>query len=268
MHVHDLFSLTGKVALVTGGGTGLGQQMAEALAEAGADVVIASRTLARCHEVAESLKAHGGRPSALALDLADLTAAEGVIDHIIADYGRLDILVSNAAATDVNKPFERLTTERFEAVLRVNLTGVLACGQAVLDPMRRQGGGKIINIASVYGLLGIDASLYGADPETRPMANFAYTASKGALVNLTRDMAVSWAPYGINVNGICPGMFPVEANMKKWPEGTFDRLAERIPLKRMGTSIDLKGAVVYLASAASDYVTGHNLIVDGGWTAW
>jgi NAD(P)-dependent dehydrogenase (short-subunit alcohol dehydrogenase family) len=113
----------------------------------------------------------------------------------------------------------------------------------------------------------VDTRLYGASAE-RPMLNSAYTASKGAVVNLTRDLAVAWAPDGIRVNAISPGMFPVESNIKKWPEGTFEQLRRRVPLARMGNDTDLKGAVIYLASAASNYVTGHNLVVDGGWTAW
>ncbi len=267
MNTLDMFKLDGAVAIVTGGATGLGLQMATALAEAGAQVVVASRNAQRCEEVAETLRAHGGQHTALALDLNDPDAAQAIVRAVMAQYGRVDILVNNAAATDVNRPFEELTTERWEGVLRVNLTGALRCAEAVLEPMRAQGRGKIINIASVYGMVGVDASLYGGSPE-HPMRNFAYTASKGALVNLTREMAVSWAPHGINVNAISPGMFPVESNMRKWPEGTFERIRQRIPLRRMGSATDLKGAVVFLASAASDYVSGHILVVDGGWIAW
>jgi gluconate 5-dehydrogenase len=262
-----LFKLNSAVAIVTGGATGLGLQMTSALAEAGAKVVVASRNLRRCEDVAESLHAQGGPHMALALDLNDPDAAQAMVRAVMAQYGRVDILVNNAAATDVNRPFEELTTARWEGVLRVNLTGALRCAEAALGPMRAQGRGKIINIASVYGMVGVDASLYGATSE-HPMRNFAYTASKGALVNLTREMAISWAPYSINVNAISPGMFPVESNMRKWPEGTFERIRQRIPLGRMGSATDLKGAVVFLASAASDYVTGHILVIDGGWIAW
>lgn len=267
MNTLDMFKLDGAVAIVTGGATGLGLQMATALAEAGAQVVIASRNVRRCESIAESLRAQGGPHMALALDLNDPDAAQAMVRAVMAQYGRVDILVNNAAATDVNSPFEELTTARWEGVLRVNLTGALRCAEAALGPMRAQRRGKIIHIASVYGMVGVDASLYGASPE-RPMRNFAYTASKGALVNLTREMAVSWAPYGINVNALSPGMFPVESNMRKWPEGTFERIQQRIPLGRMGSATDLKGAVVFLASPASDYMTGHVLVVDGGWIAW
>lgn len=267
MSVLDLFKLTDQVAIVTGGATGLGHQMATALAEAGAHVVVASRNLDRCQAVADELRSLGGRPLAVQLDLARPETIEAMAQTVLATYGRVDVLVNNSAATDVNKPYEPLTLERFEAVLRVNLSGALMCSQAVLEPMRAQGGGRIVNITSVYGMVGVDASLYGGGDD-RPMRNGAYTASKGGLINLTRELAVSWARYGIRVNSISPGMFPVEANIKKWPEGTFDRLQQRIPLNRMGNTTDLKGAVVYLASAASDYVTGHNLVVDGGWVAW
>jgi gluconate 5-dehydrogenase len=267
MNTLDMFKLDGQVAIVTGGATGLGLQMATALAEAGAHIVMASRNAQRCEEVAESLRAAGHLATAMPLDLNDANAPKNLVRAVMERYGRVDILVNNAAATDVNKPFEEFDVARWEGVMRVNLTGVMLCAQAVFEPMKQQGHGKLINIASVYGMVGIDASLYGATPE-HPMRNMPYTASKGAIVNLTRELAVSWAPYGINVNAICPGMFPVESNLKKYPDGTFDRVRQRIPLGRMGTATDLKGAVVFLASAASDYVTGHNLVVDGGWVAW
>lgn len=267
MSIQNLFALSGKVAVVTGGATGLGRQMASALAEAGADVVIASRNLDRSRHFVDELRRLGGRPMAYPLDVAQPTGPRGMVNAVQSAYGRVDILVNNAAATDINRPYEPLNVERWEAILRVNLTGVMLCAYAVLDPMKQQGGGKIINIASVYGLVGVDTRLYGASDE-HPMLNAAYTASKGAVVNLTRDLAVTWAPLGIRVNSISPGMFPVESQMKKWPEGTYEQLSRRVPLARMGNDTDLKGAVVYLASAASDYVTGHNLVVDGGWTAW
>lgn len=267
MNVREMFDLTGKVALVTGGSTGLGFQLATALAEAGANVVVASRNLERCTEAAARLQALGSRSLALSLDLAQPAEITQTFQKVLDVYGQIDILVNNSAATDISKPFQPFTLEAWEGMLRVNITGLMLCSQAALEPMKRQGRGKIINNASVYGLVGVDASLYGGSPENY-MNNAPYTATKGAVVNLTRQLAVAWAPYGINVNAISPGMFPVEANVRKWPAGTFDRLQQRIPMHRMGGENDLKGAVVFLASAASDYVTGHNLVVDGGWVAW
>jgi gluconate 5-dehydrogenase len=267
MSIQSLFDLTSRIAIVTGGATGLGKQMSTALAEAGAHVVVASRNLERCQQIANELRALGGTPLAYQLDLAQPANATAMVAAVLAAYGRIDILVNNSAATDVNKPFEPFDVTRWEGVLKVNLTGVMVCAEAVHAAMKAQGGGKIINVASVYGMVGVDTRLYGASPE-RPMLNSAYTASKGAVINLTRDLAVAWAPDGIRVNAISPGMFPVESNMKKWPEGTFEQLSRRVPLVRMGNDTDLKGAVIYLASSASDYVTGHNLVVDGGWTAW
>lgn len=267
MNIHQLFDLTGKVAIVTGGGTGLGRQMATALAEAGADIVLASRNQARLEEVADELRGLGRRVLALSVDVSDAAAPQAMVKQVLAELGRVDILVNNSAAQDVNRPFEAFDVVRWNAVLAVNLTGALVCALAAHEPMKSQGGGKIINVASVYGMLGVDSRIYGATPE-RPMRNFPYTATKGGLINLTRELSVAWAPYGIQVNALSPGMFPVESNIKKWPEGTFDRLRERIPAGRMGNATDLKGAVVFLASAASDYVTGQNLVVDGGWTVW
>jgi NAD(P)-dependent dehydrogenase (short-subunit alcohol dehydrogenase family) len=267
MSVLDMFRLDGSVAIVTGGAQGLGLQMATALAEAGAQVVVASRNLQRCQEAAEALPVQDGPHMALPLDLNDSEAAAEMVRAVLARYGRIDILVNAAAATDVNRTFEELTAERWETILRVNLTGALRCAQAVFDPMRARARGKIINIVSVYGLLGVDARLYGATVE-KPMCNFPYTASKGGLVNLTREMAMSWAIYGINVNALSPGIFPDETTAGRYPAGTLDRLQQRIPLGRFGGKTDLKGATVFLASAASDYMTGHILVVDGGWTAW
>lgn len=267
MSLPSLFDLSGRVAVITGGATGLGRQMAGALAEAGAAVIIASRNLERSEQFATELRAGGARAAALPLDLASESGPQELFDAVLAMHGRADILVNNAAATDVNRPFELPSIARWDAVMRVNLTGAMFCAQAALAPMKAQGRGAIINIASVYGMVGVDTRLYGAS-DARPMLNAAYTASKGALINLTRDLAVSWAPHGIRVNAISPGMFPVESQKSKWPAGTYEQLARRVPLARMGTEHDLKGAVIYLASDASSYVTGHNLVVDGGWTAW
>src|SRR5262249_10138416 len=149
--------------------------------------------LERSSQFVAELQKIGGKPLAYALDLADAKAPQAMVDSVLAANGHVDILVNNAAATDINRPYEPLSVERWESVLRVNLTGVMLCANAVLAPMKAQGGGKIINIASVYGMVGVDTRLYGASAE-RPMLNSVYTASKGAVINLTRDLAVTWAP--------------------------------------------------------------------------
>src|SRR5438105_5004586 len=165
MSVHSLFDLMGQVAIITGGATGLGRQMALALAESGADVIIASRNIDRSAQFVEELRGLGGKPLAYQLDVSKPAAPQAMVDAILAEYGRIDILVNNSAATDINRPYEPLNVERWDAVLRVNLTGVMVCANAVLGPMKTQGRGKIINIASVYGMVGVDTRLYGATAE-------------------------------------------------------------------------------------------------------
>lgn len=266
MKTAELFDLTGKVAIVTGGARGLGRQMATALAEMGANMVIASRQQEQCQQAAAEFRALGRRALGLELDLAELSSVRALVEQTRAEFGRIDILVNCSAATGIS-PMQPLTPEVWETAIRVNLTGAFWCSQEVAEVMKTQRRGKIINIASVYGQVGIDTRLYDRPGEAH-FEHFSYTASKGALVNLTRDMAVNLARWNINVNAISPGMFPSPTILEKYGQAVFDRLRERTPLGRTGGEDDLKGAVVYLASAASDFVTGHNLVVDGGWLAW
>jgi gluconate 5-dehydrogenase len=256
MHTRELFDLTGKVAIVTGGGGGLGGQMARALAEMGADIVLCGRHSARAEEAATELSALGVRALGLGCDVTDRDAVRALVDRTKEELGRIDILVNNAGRAWV-APAATMPVEEWRRVLDVNLTGAFLCAQAAGNVMIEQGGGKIINIASVAGL-------GGAMPEV--LDAIAYNASKGGLINFTRDLAVKWARHRINVNAIAPGWFPSRmssAIVERWG----DRLARNIPLGRIGGDEDLKGAVVYLASRASDYVTGQVLAVDGGQTA-
>jgi gluconate 5-dehydrogenase len=256
MHTRELFDLTGKVAIVTGGGSGLGRQMARALAEMGADLVLCARKAERCEEAARELSALGVRALGLRCDVTDRDDVRALVDRTKAELGRIDILVNNAGRAWV-APAATMPVEEWRRVLDVNLTGAFLCSQAAGNVMIEQGGGKIINIASVAGL-------GGAMPEV--LDAIAYNASKGGLINFTRDLAVKWARHRINVNAIAPGWFPSRMSstiVERWG----DRLARNIPLGRIGGDEDLKGAVVYLASRASDYVTGQVLAVDGGQTA-
>jgi NAD(P)-dependent dehydrogenase (short-subunit alcohol dehydrogenase family) len=256
MHTRELFDLTGKVAIVTGGGGGLGRQMARALAEMGAGIVLCGRQAARAEEAATELSALGVRALGLGCDVTDRDAVRAMVDRTKKELGRIDILVNNAGRAWV-APAATMPVEEWRRVLDVNLTGAFLCAQAAGNVMIEQGGGKIINIASVAGL-------GGAMPEV--LDAIAYNASKGGLINFTRDLAVKWARHKINVNAIAPGWFPSRmssAIVERWG----DRLARAIPLGRIGGDEDLKGAVVYLASRASDYVTGQVLAVDGGQTA-
>ncbi len=256
MHTRELFDLTGKVAIVTGGGGGLGRQMARALAEMGADVVVCGRKAERFEQAAGELSALGVRALGLRCDVTIPDEVRALVDRTKGEFGRVDILVNNAGRAWV-APAATMPVEEWRGVLEVNLTGAFLCAQAAGNAMIAQGGGKIINIASVAGL-------GGAMPEV--LDAIAYNASKGGLINFTRDLAVKWARHKINVNAIAPGWFPSRmssAIVERWG----DRLARNVPLGRIGGDHDLQGAVVYLASSASDYVTGQVLAVDGGQTA-
>jgi NAD(P)-dependent dehydrogenase (short-subunit alcohol dehydrogenase family) len=253
----DLFDLHGKVAIVTGGAAGIGRQMAEGLAELGADLVLGARKADRCAAAAAELAAATGvRALGVGCDVADPAQVDAMVASAVDRFGRVDVLVNNAGTTWA-APAETMRLEDWRKVLDVNLTGAFLCCQAAGRVMMAQGGGKIVNIASVAGFGGSPAEL---------MDTVAYNASKGALITLTRDLAVKWARHGINVNAIAPGWFP--SRMTAWTlEHHGETLSQLVPLRRFGGPHDLKGAVGYLASAASDYVTGHVLVVDGGTSA-
>jgi NAD(P)-dependent dehydrogenase (short-subunit alcohol dehydrogenase family) len=252
-HVRELFDLRGRTAIVTGGGRGLGRQLAEALAEGGADVVLCGRKLETCQATAAALAGHGVRTLALACDVRDPAQVEAVVARTLDELGRLDILVNNAGTTWKAWP-EELPLAAWQKVIDVNLTGSFLFAQAAGKEMIARGGGKIVNVASV-------AAFRGESPEA--MNSIPYNASKGGIVAFTRDLAVKWARHGINVNALVPGWFPSEMSTLVL-ERAGSHLLDGIPLGRFGGDDDLKGAVVYLASAASDFVTGQTLVVDGG----
>jgi NAD(P)-dependent dehydrogenase (short-subunit alcohol dehydrogenase family) len=248
----NLFDLSGKVAIVTGGGSGLGLQMAHGLADAGSDLVLCARKLERCEEAAAAMPT---RALALPLDVSDEDSVRAMVARVVHEFGRVDILVNNAGTVWGAAP-EDIPLKGWQKVVDVNLTGVFLCAQAAGRVMIEKGGGKIVNVASVAGL-------HGAPAET--MNSLPYHATKGGVISLTRDLAWKWARHGINVNAIAPGWFP--SDMANFVLERNPQLAERIPLGRFGGPEDLKGAVVFLASRASDYVTGHTLVVDGGQSA-
>jgi gluconate 5-dehydrogenase len=257
MNVRELFDLKGRVALVTGGSIGLGRQIAQALAETGADVILCARKIERCQEAAKALEALGVRTMALACDVADPDQVRAVVDATIAQFGRIDVLVNNAGIS-WGAPAEEMRLADWQKVLDTNLTGTFLFCQHVGKVMIGQRSGKIINMASVAGLGGAPAEVVEAS---------AYHASKGAVITLTKDLACKWAVHNIQVNAIAPGWFPT--HMSGWViEHKKDLLLSSIPLRRFGDDDDLKGAAVFLASAASAYVTGHVLVVDGGQSAW
>jgi gluconate 5-dehydrogenase len=249
-----LFDLTGRNAIVTGGGAGLGLVFAEALAEAGANVVLCGRNAERCEAAAAAVElTYGVRAIGMRCDVRAEEEAAAVVDRTASELGGVDVLVNNAG-TSWGAPAEDYPTEGWQKVIDVNLTGLFRFTQLAGRVMIGQSHGKIVNIASV-------AAFVGGRPEV--MDAVAYNASKGAVVSLTRDLAVKWARHGITVNAIAPGWFPTDMS-RVLLDRFGDTFLERIPLGRFGGPDDLKGTLLLLASPASDYITGQTLIVDGG----
>src|SRR6266446_10351476 len=253
--VRDIFDLAGRVAIDTGGSVGLGRQMAEALAEMGANLVLCARKKERCVQAAEELQTLGVKTLALACDVKNPADIHAVVASTLAAFGRIDILINNAG-TSWGAPVEEMRLEHWNKVIETNLTGTFLFSQAVGKFMVPQRRGKIINIASVAGLR-------GATPEFQAIG---YHASKGGVIAFTYDLACKWGIHDIQVNAIAPGWFPT--NMSQVViERNKEAFLSKIPLRRFGSEHDLKGAAVFLSSGASDYVTGHVLVVDGGQTA-
>ena len=275
VHVKQLFDLSGQVAIVTGGNRNLGYDAAEALAEAGASVVITSRDRGRAEQAAEKLAASTG---AIVLGaVLEVTSEEEwakLVADTVARFGRLDILVNNAGGRGVvyGEPDPNLDLAAYfledrplaewRRVVDVNLTGVFLGCRAVAPIMKAAQRGKIVNIASVDGIVGRDLRVYentGLNPTVPD-----YLAAKAGVINLTRGIAVVLAPFGINVNCISPGGF-----FRNQPPRFVEKYTQMIPLGRMGRDgVDIKGAVLFCASPASDFMVGHNLVLDGGFTAW
>ncbi len=255
--VQGLFDLAGRTALVTGGGRGLGRAIAQGLAEAGADVALASRKLEACEAAAAELRALGRSAWAFEADLSKPDQVERLAAEVAREVGDLDILVNNAALA-WGAPLLDHPTEGWDRVFDTNVRGLFLLSQAVARGMVARGRGCIVHVGSV-------AALRGASDDLEP--SVAYTASKGAVHTLTRDMAIKLAPHGIRVNAIAPGPFETDMldHIKRDAE-TERRFLERMPLQRVGGDDDIKGAALFLVSEAAAYVTGQILVVDGGWS--
>jgi NAD(P)-dependent dehydrogenase (short-subunit alcohol dehydrogenase family) len=250
-----LFDLTGQVALVTGASKGLGRAMAIGLARAGADLALCARSRDGLEETRAAVAAHGVRAEVFELDVLSGASVRGGVTAALAVFGHLDVLVNNAGV-NVRKPTLELSEAEWDRVLDTNLKGYFLVAQAVGAHMVARGRGKVINVSSIFGAVGMNNQL-------------AYAASKGGVVQLTKVMAIEWAKHGVNVNAIGPTYFetPLVAALRNDPE-RFQFINERTPMGRWGQPEELEGTLVYLASRASDFVTGQTLYVDGGWTIW
>lgn len=250
----NLFDLSGRVAIVTGGSGGIGRDLAVALAEAGAEVVVAGRTERSLDDTCRQITTAGGRASAMRLDVTKPTEVAAAFDRVAARTGRIDILV-NSAGGQLREPAFDITEEGWDRLVAVNLKGVFFSCQAAGRHMRRAGRGRIISISSLTGEIGLPRLA-------------AYGATKGGVNQLTRALAVEWAEFGITVNAIGPGRMRTAMTEDVFKDpATAESFLSRIPMRRAGEPRDLSGAVVFLASDASSYMTGQILYVDGGWLA-
>lgn len=248
----DMFSLDGKVAIVTGAGRGLGAAMAKGLAAAGAAVVVADIDLEAAAVVAQSIEETGAKAHSVKVDVGDAASVKNMVDVTVQTFGTVDILVNNAG---INRrgPCIEMSEEDWDAVIRVNLKGVFLCSREVGKILVQKGSGKVINIASLLATV--------AQPNRGP-----YTSSKGAVAQFTKVLALEWAQYNINVNAIAPGYVATELNTKLMEDKqVYDELTSRIPMGRWAEPEELTGTVVFLASNASSYMTGQLVNIDGGY---
>jgi NAD(P)-dependent dehydrogenase (short-subunit alcohol dehydrogenase family) len=244
------FDLSGRVALVTGGSKGLGCTIAGALAAAGADVAIVSRTRADLDTAADGLRAHGRRVLAVAADVSEEPDVRRMVDETLGHFGRIDVLVNNAGIEGQGSVVD-MPAERWDRVLAVNLRGPMLCCKHVGPHMIERRSGKVINVASVM-----------ATRVSRALAS--YSASKAGLVQLTRTLALEWIPHNVQVNALCPGYFLTAMNEEFFASERGKRYVADLPIRRLGDPRELEGAAVFLASDATSYVTGTTLYVDGG----
>lgn len=270
MNSLELFSLKNKVAIVTGALGLIGKNHCKALSEAGANVVVCDLDETKCKNFASTLST---KSIGVGVNITDKLSVENLRDKTLNEFGRIDVLINNAAINDMfenpqaaaeQSMFENYPIEMWQKSLDVNVTGTFLCSQIIGTVMAKACKGSIINVASTYGMVGPDQSIYKKPDGSQSFYKSpAYPATKGAIINFTRFLAAYWGRKGVRVNTLTPG--GVENNQDEY---FINNYSAKTPLGRMAYPTDYKGAIIFLSSDASDYMTGANLVVDGGWTAW
>lgn len=260
MNVLDRFRLDGKRAFITGGSRGLGREMALALADVGADIVLVGRDPESLTQTAEDIRQRGRKADTIAGDVGVPHDCEDICRRVLADFGPIDILINNVGGRRINVPMEEQTLEQWKTILDINLTSTFLCIRHIGGAMVKRGqGGRVINIASISGMVA-----------NRGIGGRSYETSKAAVIQLTKAAAADWAPHGITVNAICPGGFMTAPN-QRWAKDNPDVIEtfkEQIPAGDFGQPEDLGPLAVYLASDASRYMTGSAIVIDGGYVLW
>ncbi|WP_207953436.1 SDR family NAD(P)-dependent oxidoreductase [Paenibacillus agricola] len=251
----DIFKLDGQVALITGGAQGLGMVMAKALAGAGATIAVSSRNRNKALEAAEAIAEYSGHKAlGLTADVTDTVQVNSMVQSVIDEFGRIDILINNAGI-NIRKPIEEFADDEWDKVQNTNLKAPFLCTRAVAKQMKQQRYGRIINVSSMLGSVAL--------PERS-----AYCSSKGGLLQLTKVLALEFAPYNITVNALCPGPMATELNAVVMNNTEVNKIfLDNIALGRWGNPEEIAGAVIYMASGASSFMTGASMVIDGGWTA-
>ncbi|WP_316810909.1 SDR family oxidoreductase [Pedobacter heparinus] len=260
-----IFKLDGKVAIVTGGAGLYGKPISLALAEAGALVIVASRDLEKCEAYAMVLKQQGFKAEGMFLDMGDEQSIQNFTRKIIERHGQIDILVNNAVSREGFKDLEQVTKTEWERSQQINSTGLMLITQAVVLEMKVRGSGNIINIGSIQGVVGPNFGIYGDTGMTSPLN---YTYDKWGMVGFTKWLANFYGKFNIRANCISPGGYGPGVAELIGKNEFVDNYKKMTPLGRFAEDDDIKGPVIFLASEASAYITGHNLLVDGGWTSW